>query len=191
VFTITGSAGWYLFVQIAGDPDLPRNGSPDRLCCPGRPESVCRGKTGNASALNQQKIWVQSISTTKSKKDLRNKKNRNKCMPKMHGEKVHLYGPGKLVNAPGAPPRRYGATIAIMFCYLAGISGNNPGESHTPPQWVQGWREGLTNVCWSQKLGARFVLYPKKKSERLSGRIRFVGIIDRHQQLLQTAGRFF
>jgi hypothetical protein len=39
-----------------------------------------------------------------------------KCMLK----KFTCPGPGKLVNAQGASPRRYGAPVAIMFSYLDG-----------------------------------------------------------------------
>ena len=32
--------------------------------------------------------------------------------------KKYIYPGLENVDAPGAPPRRYGAPIAIMFCYL-------------------------------------------------------------------------
>jgi hypothetical protein len=39
-------------------------------------------------------------------------------MPEMQGEKGHLPGTRKMLDAPGASPRRYGAPVAKMFYYL-------------------------------------------------------------------------
>ena len=61
----------------------------------------------------------------------------------MHGKKVHLSGPGKLVNAPGAPPRRYGAPIAIMFLPGPGFQVIIQGNRMRPrPQMGEGLARG-------------------------------------------------
>ena len=64
-------------------------------------------------------------------------------MRKMENEKVHQFGTKENADAPGAPPHRYGAPVAIMFKLPGPVFQVILGNRTRPrPKGGQGWRKG-------------------------------------------------